>query len=495
MEITSPNGHENTHRAERVESISGMRHRIDVNGRNIEYTASAGTLIVSEDGGKPIASMFYVAYVADRPAGAANRPVTFLYNGGPGSASLWLNIGGFGPKRAPTRAPFAAPPAPYAVGDNPYTLLDKSDLVFIDAVGTGYSRMLDGTIPAQVWGVDQDVDVYARAIIRYLTVTESWNSPRFLFGESYGTARSAALVHTLQNQGVDINGVVLLSAILNWTTKLPGADQNYINSLPSLAAAAWYHKRQEWHPDDITEYLEEVRRFAQGRYAQALQLGDWLSTEEEAAVAAELGRHLGLDAEYIKRSKLRIEMEQFRRAILADDGKVIGRFDARFVGEDSYLVGNGSFDPATDDAATAGVNSAHLAAFRDHLTEDIGYRSELRYLPLNNMLISSQWDWHHKAPGIDAPLEVPNVALDLAAAMRRNPNLKVVVLGGIYDLATPYFDTEYEIAHLYLSEDVRANIGFVRYESGHMTFVDESAVMQMKVDLDAFYDSATVQGA
>ena len=460
------------------------RHVIDLPGGRLDYQARAGTLRVGRDDGSPLADVFYLAYRAEP---AAVRPVTFLFNGGPGSASLWLNIGGFGPKRVPTLTPRATPPAPYAFGGNPHTLLAVSDLVFLDAVGTGFSRMAADARPDEVWGVDQDADVFARAILRYLTMTGSWQAPRYLFGESYGTSRAAALVHRLQNLGADFNGVIMLSALLNWATTQPGLDQLYINLLPSYAAAAWYHGKARSSGQPLTEFLGGAREFAHGEYAAALQRGDLLPAAAERAVATRLADYTGLDAGTLRRKKLRIEMEDFRRELLAQEGMLIGRFDTRFSADHQYVIGTGAFDPATDDAATAGVNSAHLSGFHQHLAADLGYRSDLYYRPLNNMTIAAAWDWRHKAPGIDEPLQVPNVSLDLSAAMRRNPALRVYIMGGVYDLATPFAGAEFDISHLYLSERLRRNIRFSWYESGHMTFVDEKAVPVMASDLARFY--------
>jgi carboxypeptidase C (cathepsin A) len=277
------------------------RHAVDLpGGRRLDYQATAGTVRVSRDDGSALADVFYLAYRADSEAEAA-RPVTFLFNGGPGSASLWLNIGGFGPRRVPTLTPRATPPAPYAFGDNPHTLLAVSDLVFIDAVGTGFSRLAGDGRSDEVWGVDQDVDVFARAILRYLTVTGSWQAPRYLFGESYGTSRAAALVHRLQNLGADFNGVIMLSTLLNWATTQPGIDQYYINLLPSYAATAWYHGRAHDGRSraadlPLAEFLAAAREFASGDYASALHRGDLLPPATGQAVAARLADFTGLDA-------------------------------------------------------------------------------------------------------------------------------------------------------------------------------------------------------
>jgi carboxypeptidase C (cathepsin A) len=468
------------------------RHVIDLPGGSLGYQASAGTLRVRRDDDSPLADMFYLGYRVggeEATAGgrASPRPVTFAFNGGPGSASLWLNIGGFGPKRAPTLTPHATPPAPYAFGDNPHTLLGSTDLVFIDAVGTGFSRLTGDGRPDEVWGVEADVDVFARFILRYLTVTASWQAPRYLFGESYGTTRAAALVHRLQNLGADFNGVIMLSTLLNWATIQPGLDQGYVNLLPSYAAAAWYHGKARHDGQPLTEFLAGARAFARGDYAAALQLGDQLGADAEQVVADRLAGYTGLAADTLRRSKLRIEMEDFRRELLVSDGKRIGRFDSRFLNDHQYMIGAGSFDPATDDPATAGVNSAHLSGFHQHLADDLGYRSEVPYRPLNNVTIAAAWDWQHKAPGIDAPLRVPNVSLDLSAAMRRNPNLLVSIMGGVFDLATPFCGAEFDISHLYLGERLRGNIQFSWYESGHMTFTDEAVIPLMAADLARFY--------
>jgi len=482
-----------TDAASGAETFTSRRHRLTAGERTLEYTAGAGTVIVRDDDHAPLASVFYTSYVADREEGSAPRPVTFLFNGGPGSASLWLNIGGFGVKRAPTSTPRATPPAPYACGDNPHTLLTASDLVFIDAPGTGYSRLIGDATPAQLWGVDQDVDAFAKAITRWLTITNNWNAPRFLFGESYGTTRAAALVHRLQNQGLDFNGVVLLSTVLNWGESNLGGPREYINLLPSYASTAWYHGKARTEHGELEPLLVEARAFAQGPFATALLQGDLITAADEDEVAEQMSALVGLDPAYLKKHHLRIGMEQYRYALLADEGRVIGRFDTRFTAEHQYVVGGGSHDPATDDAATAGVNSAHLSTYRAHLVDDIGYTSDLHYRHLHNMPISRAWDWKHKAPGIDAPQLVPDVSLDLSAAVRRNPSLRVFVMGGHYDLATPFFGPELDVAHLYLAPSLRENIRFTFYESGHMTFVDEEAVVRMKRDLDEFYRDATAR--
>jgi carboxypeptidase C (cathepsin A) len=461
---------------------------LKLSGKSIAYEASAGTLTIRNDDGSPAASMFYVAYTVKQPKGAAQRPLTFFFNGGPGSASLWLNIGGFGPLRAPTATPHATAPAPYVFEANEGTLLDKSDLVFLDAIGTGYSRTLGKTPYSQFWSVDGDVDSFSRAIIRYLETNERWNSPKFLFGESYGTTRAAAVAYKLHTQDIDFNGIILQSCLLNFGRLDPGTDEIFIDSLPTYAAAAFAHGRAAGAPADQDAFLTEVRVFARGPYAAALAKGDLISREEEDAVAQQTSRYIGVSADYLKRSHLRVEMESFRKELLHDKGMIIGRFDARFSGPDPGT--NGQYDPATNDPATGGVNGAYLAAFRHQLSAGLGFSTALSYRPLYNAVIEPHWDMHHKAPGIDEPLTTPNTALDLAAVMGANPNLLILSLNGLYDLSTPFFGTEYDLSHMLLPAETAKNIAIKYYRSGHQTYADKDALHLMKKDLDQFYDAA-----
>lgn len=474
-------------RAPITEQSRGVDRVLTRAGQAIRYRATAGTLTLHSDDGDPIASMFYVAYTAVPPRGGAERPVTFFFNGGPGSASLWLNIGGFGPQRAVTATPRATPPAPYSFVANDASLLDRTDLVFLDAIGTGYSRALGPAGPERFWGVDSDVDAFARAILRYCELNQRWNSPKFLFGESYGTTRAAALAYRLHTRDVDLNGVILMSSILNFARLQPGTDQQYIDLLPSYAAAAWFHHRARDAGADEAAFLEDARVFASGAYATALAKGDRLPPDEEAAVAREAARFTGLPESYLRRAHLRVEMEDFRKELLREQGQVIGRFDSRFSGPN--ISPGGRFDPATDDPATAGVNGSYFAAFRDELAR-IGYGTALDYRPLFNAVIEPRWDMHHKAPGIDEPLTTPNTGFDLAATMGANPYLRVFSINGLYDLSTPFHGTEFDLAHLMLPPGLQGNISVKYYASGHQLYADGDALHELKRDLDAFYDEA-----
>ncbi len=475
-------------RAPLAEIARSTDHVLTLAGKSLHYKATAGTLTLRADDGEPTASLFYIAYTVAPAKGGTQRPVTFLFNGGPGSASLWLNIGGFGPLRAPTATPHATLPPPYTFVANEGTLLDKTDLVYLDAVGTGYSRTLGKTPYSQFWSVDGDVDSFSRAIVRYIEINNRWNAPKFLFGESYGTTRAAALAYRLHIQDVDLNGLILQSSILNFARLQPGMDEIYIDSLPTYAAAAWAHGRATEAPKDESAFLDQVRAFARGPYAAALAKGDRISNEELSTVAGQTSRYVGVSPGYLKRVHLRIEMEPFRKELLRDQGLIIGRFDARFTGTDPGT--SGQYDPATDDPATAGVNSAFLAAFRQQLSADLGFHTLLSYRALYNAVIEPRWDMHHKAPGIDEPLTTPNTALDLAAVMGANPHLKLLSLNGLYDMSTPFFGTEYDLSHMLLAPELRQNIEIKYYASGHQTYADPDALRLMKADLDRFYDAA-----
>ncbi|MDE1148211.1 MAG: peptidase S10 [Azospirillaceae bacterium] len=472
-----------TARAPITESAKTTSHTVTIKGKTIRYQATAGTLTIRDNEGKPTASVFYVAYTAEG-APAAKRPVTFLYNGGPGSASLWLHMGSFGPIRVRTNSPDNNAPAPYNFSANDDSLLDKTDLVFIDAIGTGYSRPLGEAKGKDFWGVDQDVDAFARAINRYVTINGRWNSPKFLFGESYGTTRSAALSARLQADGMDLNGVILLSSILNYGIEQPGYDDVYIGYLPSYAATAWYHNRLANKPTDLPAFLQQVRDYARGPYAAALAKGQRITPEETDAVAKQLSAYTGLSVDYLKRAKLRIDLFRFQKELLRDKRQTVGRFDSRFLGVDTDAAGEApEYDPS--DSA---INGAFISSFRAYVSGDLGYKTDLDYRPGSDDA-NDQWDWHHKAPAF-GKMEVPDVALDLSTALRQNPHLQLLSLNGWYDMATPFFSTEYDIDHMQLEPAQRKNITFKYYPSGHMIYLNPDALKQLVTDLDAFYDKA-----
>jgi carboxypeptidase C (cathepsin A) len=475
------------------EKSVATQHSVTINGHGIAYTATAGTLIIRNQKGDPDASVFYVAYTVGGSKGSESRPVTFLYNGGPGSSSIWLHMGSFAPVRIETASPDATPPPPYHLVPNADSLLDKTDLVFVDAIGTGFSHGIpnekdkkdkDANPDKRFWGTDEDIDAFGRFVQRYITKYDRWNSPKFLFGESYGTPRSAGLVKWLQDNGIACNGVVLLSSILNYAEHLPGLDINYVNYLPSYAAIAWYHDKLPNKPATLEPFLTQVRDFARGDYQVALSKGAALSDAERDAIAEKLHMYTGLGVQYLKEANLRVNPSRFRKELLRGEGLTMGRYDARFEGVDSDSAGE---NPESDPSDTA-ISGAFTAAFNDYLVRELKYPSDVPYRVMAGAI--REWDWKHKVPGSMRPVPLPIMVDDLGAAMRENPHLKVLSANGWFDLATPFFATEYDLAHLGLDAKLRNNVSFTYYPSGHMVYLNVEALKQFKGDLARFYDNA-----
>ena len=469
--------------AEKTSVSSGS---VEVGGRSIHYTTTAGNVLIRDDKeNKPNASVFYVAYTAERGRNDAQRPVTFFYNGGPGSPSVWLHMGSVAPVRVESASAEATAPPPYHLVPNPYSLIDRSDLVFIDAVGTGWSTVVGQGKGKDFWGVDQDLDAFAKAITRYVTLNHRWNSPKFLFGESYGTTRSAALVNKLQSDGMSFNGVVLLSSILNYGANSPGLDQSYVGAMPTMAAIAWYHDKVPNKPADLHAFLDEARAFASGEYSNALAKGQNLAPAELDATVARLSHFTGLSAQYLKQANLRVSQSRFRKELLRDDRRTLGRYDGRYEGIDLDAAGeNPEFDPSS-----TAITGAYIAAFNHYAEDTLKWSSDTPYVARGADIIRD-WDWKHAQPGARFPQRVPYVAADLARAMRENPQLQVLSANGWFDLATPFFATEYDISHMQLDASLRGNVTFTYYPSGHMVYLNVEALKQFKTDLDRFYDHA-----
>jgi carboxypeptidase C (cathepsin A) len=364
-------------------------HELTLSGRALKYTATAGTLLIRDEEDKPYGSIFYVAYTLDG-AEAQSRPVSFLYNGGPGSASLWLHMGSFSPVRIATDSPNPTAGPPFKLIPNEYSLLDKTDLVFIDAPLTGYSRAVGKGTAKEFAGVDQDLHAFDRFITRYITVNQRWNSPKFLIGESYGTTRSAALADMLGNDGVQLNGVVLISSILNFGVRSGGYDMLYIANLPSYAAAAWYFNKIPNKPASLADWVQEVRTFASGPYAQALFAGHNLPADQLDTVAREVSRFTGLSVDYVKETNLRISPSRFRKEVLRQDRRTLGRYDMRFEGVDLDAAG----EAPSYDASDAGISGAFVAVLHDYMERELKYESTDAYRPSAENL--GPWDWKHR---------------------------------------------------------------------------------------------------
>lgn len=471
------------------EKSSVTHHELMLGGKSLKYTATAGTLLIRDEEDKAYGSMFYVAYTLDG-ADSTTRPVSFLYNGGPGSATLWLHMGSFSPVRIETDSPKATAGPPFKLVPNQYSLLDKSDLVFIDAPLTGYSRAVGKGQAKDFTGVDEDLKAFDRFIARYISVNQRWNSPKFLIGESYGTTRSAGLSDLLADDGIQLNGIVLISSILNYAIRSPGYDTIYISNLPSYAAAAWYFDKVQNKPPDVATWVQEAREFASGAYAQALFQGDRLSAEQLDSVAKEMSRLTGLSVDYIKEANLRVSPTRFRKEVMRGNRKTLGRYDMRFEGEDIDAAGeNPSYD-----ASDTGISGAFIATIHDYLERELKYESTDNYRPSAGNI--GQWEWKHKPAGggpggpMNTQLQ-PYVAGDLGAAIRKNPHLRVFSANGYFDLATPFFATEYDLDHMQLDPELRKNVQFGYYPSGHMIYLNVEALHKLKDDLAAFIDKAS----
>jgi carboxypeptidase C (cathepsin A) len=486
---------------------------VDAGGQHIAYTAIAGTLTVGAtdiqdaqlglDGkpqagsqlalnepkeakdAAPLAHIFYVAYFK-KDAKAEDRPITFFFNGGPGSSTVWLHMGSLGPKHVVTLGDQHLPAAPYKMVDNASSLLDTSDLVFIDMPGTGFGRLTGKDPEKAFWGVDEDANAFARFIARFITKYNRWNSPKYLFGESYGTTRSAVLADILENQkNIDLNGVILLSQIFNFTTDIdgpsgnPGVDLPYELALPTYAATAWYHKKLPNQPTALEPFLKEAEDFAMGPYAHALALGTDLTDAEKQTVAETLHNFIGLPVAYLLKANLRVNGGEFEKTLLDDQDLTTGRLDTRYSGPNlNPLSEQAEYDPQS-----SAISSAYVSLFNDYVRRDLKYGEGQTYLP-QAQFGTTQWSTVHRGNPVSL-----NVAPDLAEALKTNPRLRVMVNGGYYDLATPFFAAVYEEKHLPIPQALAKNIEYSWYESGHMVYVRDESLKQLHDRVAAFIKS------
>jgi carboxypeptidase C (cathepsin A) len=488
---------------------------VTVGGQAIAYKAVAGTLTVGSTdaqdamlgldgkmlpgtGEKPpdpekpeeapaTARMFYVAYF--KKNAETVRPVMFLYNGGPGSSTMWLHMGSFGPKRVVTTDGQHDEGAPYKIVNNEYSLLDVSDVVFIDAPGTGFSRIMGKEKEKAFWGVDQDAHAFDRFIRKFLTKFDRWNSPKYLFGESYGTPRSAVLSAVLEN--VDLNGIVLLSQILSFDNSIdgpkwnPGVDQAYALALPTFAATAFYHHKLPTQPAGLEPFLGEVEEYALGDYMSALLQGSQLPEAKKQAVAEKLHGYTGLPVAYLLRANLRVSGAAFSKQLQLEDETTTGRLDARYKGPDmDPLSADAEYDPQSN-----AISSAYTVALNDYMRKELKYGADQTYKPGAYGDTDFTWDLQHQPPGGPPATQQEggtNVMPDLAFTMKSNPKMKVMLAGGYYDLATPFFEGMYEMHHLPIPQKLQTNISYHYYQSGHMVYVNEDVLKQFHGDVAAF---------
>jgi carboxypeptidase C (cathepsin A) len=460
-------------------------HRLTLDGRSLAYTARAGTITLRNDDDQPIARIFYTAYTLDG-ATPAKRPVTFLYNGGPGSSTMWLRMGSFGPVRVVTADGQPTGPPPYRLVDNQYSLLDTTDLVFIDMPGSGFGRIIGAGNRKDLWGVDQDASAFSQFIQRYLSAFGRWNSPRFLFGESYGTMRSCVLAADLQSRGVGLNGIVLLSSFLNANidynggAPVGGGDWAYILYLPTEAATAWYHRAVPQRIG-LDAFLSQVESFGLTEYLDALAEGAQLAPSRFDDVVAKLHAYTGLSEEYIRRSNLRIPYDRFENELLRDRGITVGRIDSRF---ETYVLDKPEVSPDWD-ALDAAIDSAFVSESNRYLRQDLRYNTPLLYRSDIYGLIygdGETWDFKH-----GANVQSLNVTPDLAQAMTYDRRLQVFSANGYFDFATPFFATEYALNHLYLAPALQRNITYGFYDSGHMVYLHVPALARFHADLERWY--------
>ncbi|MCX6554710.1 MAG: hypothetical protein NTZ12_06810 [Candidatus Aminicenantes bacterium] len=466
--------------------LSMTRHQIVIGGVSVPYTATAGTLIVRNEKDLPYASMGYFAYTKNNVPDSGRRPVTFAYNGGPGSASIWLHMGALGPRRIVTVNAAPTPPPPYRIVDNEFSILDKTDLVMIDPVSTGFSRAIGEAKDKDFWSVDADIESVSRFIRQYISENGRWNSPKYLLGESYGTTRSAGVVDYLQCKGsMFFNGVILVSMATDLELvfdDIPGYHWPSQFALPTYTAVAWYQKMLPDPPDEIAPLLSEVRTFALGEYANALAQGDNLPVSARKAIIEKLHRYTGLSVDYLDKADMRVATAQFAIELLRERRDTIGFLDARFVGV--------NFDPlaknAEYDSMDAAINSAFNAAFLDYLHRDLKSNLDKTYVLDAN--VWNTWDYRHKISESGIPQPMVNTGIDLAHAMGFNPNLRVLVLQGMYDLGTTFLGTEYMVSHLNLRKDLRSHIQIQYYDAGHMMYIHEPSLKKFKTDIASFVD-------
>lgn len=462
------------------EEIVATSHSIKIAGQTIPYKAYVGTQILNDDLSKAKASIFYIAYIRDDVEDSKTRPITFCFNGGPGASSIWLHLGTFGPKRVNIDAEGKVAIQPYHLLDNPYSLLDITDLVFIDPVSTGYSRAIPGEDPKQFHGVDEDVKSVAEFIRLYVTRNERWESPKFLAGESYGTTRAAGLAQELHdNFYLNLNGIFLISCVLNFQTIRfnPGNDLPYSLFLPTYTSTALYHKKlSDELQKNPSKTLEEAENFALDQYAKALMQGDRLEASQKKQIAEKLSKFTGLPSEYIENANLRVNIFRFARELLRNERRAVGRFDSRLKGIVSDLCGaEFEFDPSFEN-----VLGLFTATFNEYIRSELNWKHDDEYKTMAD--VASAWNWNSGT----ATNQYLNVSEKLRDVMSKNPRLKVFVASGLTDLATPYYATDYTFAHLGIDPSLSQNITLENYEGGHMMYLYYPTLQKLKGDMAGF---------
>jgi carboxypeptidase C (cathepsin A) len=463
------------------ETPISKKHSARIGGRQINYTTTTGFMpIRNEASGQVEARVFYMAYTMDDPP--ANRPLMFSFNGGPGSASVWLHMGALGPKRVKMLDDGLMPPAPYESVENEFSWLDQTDLVFIDPVGTGYSRATKPEFASKFFSVNGDIASIGDFIRIYLGRNERWRSPLYLVGESYGTTRAAGLSNHLFERGIALNGILLVSTVMNFQS-IRFADNNdlpLILIFPSYTATAWYHKQlpADLQSKPLRDVLRESESFVLNEYAPSMLKIDRLSAAEKSALLDKFSRYTGLSREFVDENNFRVDLGEFNKELLRKQRRSTGRLDSRFLGYDKDSAGDGTdFDPSM-----TAIRTPYTSIFNDYVRKELGYKSDVEYYILGGG-ISSPWNWNTNNAYADT-------SQALSAAMRKNPYMKVFVASGYYDMATPYFAAEYTVSAMNLDPQLRRNFSFAYYEAGHMMYIEKGSLRKLKEDISAFMQTS-----
>ncbi len=455
---------------------------VSIDGKTFPLVTKAGTTLLRDEYNEPIALFGFTSYTHKN--GGTDRPIVFAFNGGPGSSSFWLHMGVLGPKRIVVDDPNFTPASPYELVNNEYSILDVADLVMIDPVGTGLSVPTGKAEFKDFWGVDQDIRSISLFITQYLIANDRMNSPKFLLGESYGTFRNAGLMNRLLSQGIAMNGVIMVSAVFDLRTLLvpPDVDLPYIVHFPTYAATAWYHKKSRTRHAKLELFLDEVRQFTANEYVAALFKGDQLTEEGKDAIAEQLSAYSGCSKEFWLRANLRVTASEFFQELLRDGGETVGRLDSRFTGINQDLLSQ----TADYDPQSRAISPAYITAFLDYFHRELGVRKDLQYTITAGRREGFKWDWTHQGNIRWNANAAINTGPDMAKALTHDPNMKVLILNGYYDIATVFYGVEYSIDHLGLPPHIKDNIIMKYYEAGHMMYTHQPSLVKFKTDVAEF---------
>ena len=467
--------------------VSITKQSVKINGQAISLECKAGTFKLRDENNDPIALFGFISYTKE--GGDKNRPIMFAYNGGPGSSSFWLHVGVLGPKRIVVKDPEHTPAAPYNLVNNDYSILDHADLVMLDPIGTGLSVPIGDAKFEDFWGVDQDIRSISLFITQYLIQEGRLNSPKFLLGESYGTFRNAGVMNRLLSQGIALNGVIMVSAVFDLRTLIfpPEDDLPYVVHFPTYAATAWYHNTIDKPEGSLENFIDEVRMFTENEYTPALFKGTDLSKEQALAVAEKLEAYTGIPAETWIKANLRMTNGEFFQELLNDDRKIVGRLDSRFTGHNMNLMSQ----TADHDPQSAAISPAYITSFLDYFHNELGVDKNLNYSITAGRRKGFKWDWEHAGNQRWGTQAAINTGIDMAQALSRDPNMKVLIMNGYYDVATVFYGVEHSINHIGLTPELKDNIIMKYYEAGHMMYTHQPSLEKFKKDISDFIRTTT----